>query len=419
MRALRWLRPLARALDWQPLALPGALLAAGSGLALWYYGFRALDLLLLVAALACLAVLAICALAAAATAFVLRRALRELPTPALPERIETEAWLRTGFVLPDWPLPWITLGLRWDEPPHVACRLQPRIGGGAWLEEVRASRRAEVKRIERVIEIRDVFGLTRLRLRDVRDVNAWILPNPGKLRDPSVVVTRTGGDGDSHPAGSPEGDRVDIRRYAPGDSARDVMWKVFARTGILMVRKPERSFEPARQVNAYLVAGDEDEAAAAAARLALESGALGQGWRFGADGTRADAHELAQALHAVAASGDARGPTGLGAFLDAAPAADPCIVFTPASDGAWRYDVQRLAAQHGPRLAFVLGADGVERARVRTAFDRFVYAGAPTHAISERELRGLVAELSSYGGDVKILDRATGLAHDGHGGQLA
>jgi hypothetical protein len=196
------------------------------------------------------------------------------------------------------------------------------------------------------------------------------------------------------------------------------MWKVFARTGVLKVRKPERAFEPARQVNAYLVAGDEDEAAAAAARLALESGALGQGWRFGADGARGEARELGEALHAVAASGGARGPSGLGAFLDGAPGADPCIVFTPAIDGDWRNDVQRLAAQHGPRLAFVLGADGVERARARSAFDRFVYAGESTRAIPERALRGLIAELSCYGGDVKILDRATGLAHDIHGGQL-
>jgi uncharacterized protein (DUF58 family) len=419
MRARRWIRRLARGFDWLPLAAPGALLAAIAGLALWHYGFRELDLLLLVAAVACLVVVALCGIGVLAAGVALRRWLRAAAPPALPERIETDAWLRTGFALPDWPLPWLTLTLRWEEPAGVASRLLPQVGGGAWLEEMRASRRAELERVERVIEVRDVFGLTRVRVRDVRPARSWILPNPHRLAHAEVVITRAGGDGVPHPAGTPEGDRAEIRRYAPGDSARDVLWKTYARTGLLMVRKPERSLEPARQVSAYLMAGARDEAAAAAARRALESGALGEGWRFGADGARAVARTLGDALHAVAESGAAEGPTRLGAFLESGAQADPCIVFAPAQDGPWRAEALRFAERHGPRLSFVLGADGIAHATRRAPLADLLLSAPDASAVRDRELRALAAQLSAYGGEVRVLDRTTGAVLGARDGELA
>jgi uncharacterized protein (DUF58 family) len=419
MPGTRRIRRLARALDWVPLAPRGALLGAVAALVLWYYGLRELDLLLLVAASACLAVIVLCALAVVIAALALRRHLRAAPAAALPERIETDVWLRTGFELPDWPFPWLALGLRWEEPAGVECRLLPRVSGGGWLEEVRASRRADAERVERVIEVRDVFGLTRVRLRAPRAARLWILPNPHRLTQVRPVVTRAGGDGIPHPAGSPEGDRVDLRRYAPGDSARDVLWKTFARTGLLMVRKPERSLEPARQVSAYLVADPHDEPAAAAARLVLESGALGEGWRFGADGAKTVARSLDDALHAVAESGAARGPSQLGAFLEGAASAEPCIVFAPAHDGPWRADALRCAERHGPRLSFVLGTDGVAPARKESRLEALFLTGERSDAPSDRELRTLAGLLAAHGGEVRVLDRASGAAFDSQGGVFA
>jgi uncharacterized protein (DUF58 family) len=419
MAAPRWTRRLARGFDWAPLAPPGLLLVAIATLALWYYGFRTLDLLLLVAAIACLAVAALCALAVVVAGLVLRRRLRAAPPPAPPERMETGVWLRTGFALPDWPVPWVALAVRWEEPAGVECRLQPRVGGGGFFEEIRPTRRGELERLVRVIEVRDVFGLARVRLRDERPARFRILPNPGRLGDAQAVVTRAGGDGLPHPAGEPEGDRAEIRRYAPGDSARDVLWKTFARTGQLMVRRPERAIEPAKQVSAYLMAGARDEAAAAAARVALETGALGQGWRFGADGARAVARDLDGALRAVAESGAARGASQLGAFLDGAAAGDPCIVFAPAHDGAWRQGALSAAERHGSRLAFVLGADGVSQETPPSLLERVLLEQERSDAARERDLRQLVGALAAHGAAVRVLDRATGRAASAQGGALA
>ena len=50
-----------------------------------------------------------------------------------------------------------------------------------------------------------------------------------------------------------DGDRIELRRYVPGDSARFIHWKVFGRTRKLMVRVPERALSRARRTVGVLV----------------------------------------------------------------------------------------------------------------------------------------------------------------------
>ena len=56
------------------------------------------------------------------------------------------------------------------------------------------------------------------------------------------------------------------------------------------------------QTVAYLLSSDQDEAAAAIARMSLETGALGEDWTFGADGWDHPCKDLESALDAVAKS---------------------------------------------------------------------------------------------------------------------
>jgi hypothetical protein len=147
---------------------------------------------------------------------------------------------------------------------------------------------------------------------------------------------------------------------------------VYARTRQLVVRTPERAISPVRQTVAYVVSGDGDEPAAGAARVAVDSGALGSEWVLGADGNDAFAKNPAQALEVLARSAttpDAQRGAGLARFLDqATPGATArAVVFVPATPGPWLERVvatarQRGAGPHSPSaVEFVVCTDGVDR----------------------------------------------------------
>jgi hypothetical protein len=79
--------------------------------------------------------------------------------------------------------------------------------------------------------------------------------------------------------GKPEGDRIDFRRYAEGDSARHIAWKLTARKGDdgpVMVRIPDRVGSP--RVGALFSAGPGDEPAAELFLHLLENERLGPNW---------------------------------------------------------------------------------------------------------------------------------------------
>lgn len=85
----------------------------------------------------------------------------------------------------------------------------------------------------------DALGLFRLRLRPVNDAVVCVLPEPQRpesLPGYSLAVHRAyvpkygGGFAEVH----------DMRSYRPGDSMRDIHWKLSAKTDSLVVREPQR-----------------------------------------------------------------------------------------------------------------------------------------------------------------------------------
>lgn len=201
---------------------------------------------------------------------------------------------------------------------------------------------------------------------------------------------------------------MEIRRYVPGDSVRNIMWKSYAHTRQLNVRTPERSVDRARKIVGYLVAGPFDEPAAAAARVALESGALGDRWVFGADGTQAAVDRLEPALQAIARSGSApEGATGLRGFLRSVGVGGDvhCVVFAPGRPGPWTPEVLRVAREHPEVLTFVLGVDGLVRAPpAQPLWRRLLWSDEPAPGVPVDEVAEL---LRSLGGGL-VADRATG-----------
>ncbi len=408
-----------RARGWCPITGRGALVVAVSAGALWLYAYGELDLVVFALGFAGIVLVAIATLLTLFTVLGLRRRLqrpehRHARAVRVARFIEAGERLDTGFALrlPRW-LRLAGLSWSWRVPAEAPCSL--REDDGRLAEAVRPQRRCEALRLVRAFSVSDAFGLSSLQWDDEVPAGLRVLPQVGRLRDVSLLPALTAADGTSHPAGEPEGDRMEIRRYVPGDSVRDILWKAYARTGQLNVRRPERSVTRQRRTVAYLVAARDDEPAAAAARVALESHVLGREWRFGADGTAEVCRDLATALEAIARSGSLESgdeAAGLDAFLArAAGEGDThCVVFVPGRDGAWRERALLATRRHGISPTFLVAVDRALPLlpAPRPLWQRWLVAEGPPRGIPRDEVDDLARALAASGAAVQVVERETG-----------
>lgn len=404
---------LGRAADTVPPTARGCCVALLAAFSLWTYGYGSLDLVLFVVGIAGLVLFMMTGVTVATTAYLLRRRLDGSDPVVWRQQLEAGSLIRTGFRAPALErVPLVKISWEWLEPSGIDCRQRRK--GSSLVEEVVAHRRCLAAALVRRFTVRDVFGLTRVAWTRRYPTPLTVLPDTGRLRNMPVVQSLAAGEGLPHPAGAPEGDRMEIRRYTPGDSVRNILWKTFAKTGQLNVRLPEKSVDRARRTVAYLVAGEDDEPAAAAARVALEGGALGERWLFGADGTSEPSDRLDEALEAIARSGSFKAnghpSSGLAGFLDRVGAEGDvhCIVFTAARPGGWTPEVLRLASSFPGSLSFVLGTDGVDRNGYRPLWRRLLFVEPPSQGTPAEDLSTLLRSLSAVRGVVQVVDRTSG-----------
>jgi len=214
---------------------------------------------------------------------------------------------------------------------------------------------------------------------------------------------------------------MEIRRYAPGDSVRNIMWKNYARNRQLNVRLPERSVMHSQRTIAYLLSSAEDEAAAAVARMALENGALGEDWEFGADGSREASTDLPSALRAVAQSRAIRGQHayGLDDFLVQRQALNGvhCILFGGAKEPHWLPRLKTTVARLSGQVSLVLAMDGVVEPAPRSLWQKLLLRDGSEKAggeVGKAELLGLLTELGQLVESIVLIDRRTGVSYDQH-----
>ncbi len=418
MRA--WLRRAADRLPPTPLGICVALLSA---LAMIGFGFRQLDLVLLVIGLAGTGIAWLCAALVALAAWRLRRDARAHPGRApMLAWTETGRKVETGFSLPGfehWPL--IQVGCAWIEPPGFELEL--RWDGARQAEFARAGLRCEATQLRRRFEVKDLLGLAAVAFELDSEARLQVLPDRGSLTQSPRVTAFADADLLPHPHGAPEGDRMEIRRYAPGDSVRDVLWKHFARSGALHVRRPERAVDRSQRLVGYLVTGPEDEPAAAAARVALETGALGPGWVFGTDGEDPPERELGAALRLIARSGGRSGEgAGLARFLSrvATDAQVHCVVFAPAREGAWLEHLEAASWGRRERLSLLLASDGAPRGgEPERGLGRWFLARQAPRGLAAGQLDALLSRLRAQGIQASWVDRASGRVQGFGAGRLA
>lgn len=330
-----------------PLTLLGLLVIALAGWA-WWAGRARMDIVLTLVGLWAWVLVTVLGLAVVGAAWRVRTAYRSA-VPVAAGRLEGVAGhILDGPVRParkalplaarpriSWSVPRGAVRLV-DDAPHMR-------------EEVLPSERRLSGEIVRVVEVHDVLGIWRLRWRLRQEHAVRVLPDTGRLRVEDLESCLASGDLLPYPEGPAEGDRVDSRPYTRSDPARMILWKVYARSRELMVRTPETARAPERSPLLYLVAGQDDEPAAAVARLLCGGRLLTEGARLAADGTPDPVADPDAALDAIVRSADHRHRSALDltTALDAGAHAglEGAVVVCPARSGA---HVDRLVEHFAP-----------------------------------------------------------------------
>jgi len=350
-RLKQYWRPLA---DLFPLTGIGLILTAFSvcGWLVWVDGSH--DFVVRSSIIAIVTVMCVCILTTVIGTLFIRQSVR-FETQALAGQWETNQSHKTGFRarrLPYWPL--IQIDVSWSD----LSQAQPRLvkDGRYWQEHAQTVGRGRMTQIVRRITVKDIFGFSAMTLKHRQVASIVISPSKAIL---SLVpeLRQAEGDGSSHPLGEPVGDYIEMRRYAPGDPQRFILWKAFARSRKLLVRTPERAIAPRPNAAAFFVSGPNDEETASLARTVLEQGLLGEDLIFGATGTVGPIRQRAKALDAIVESAHHRHRDGrdLAQFLATIDPArrNHCVLFLPSQDGAWRDHVTAAIVQL-PRPPLVL-----------------------------------------------------------------
>jgi hypothetical protein len=406
------LRIARRIADYVPTTPLGLFCAVGAGAALKYLAYPELDLVWLVVGYAALGLIAASMLAVLIAALWMKIATRPRMHAEIERRaMETAHSLPTSFTAPSLSFfPLIQIGWSWEDPrgaevTHQKVRMRLR-------EEAKLEERGIVSAVRRRIVIQDAFGLARVAIRQRHTVDLTVLPHAGKLGDAPMLVSLSGGDERPHPMGIEDGDRVELRRYVPGDAARYIHWKVFGRTRRLMVRMPERALTPARRTVAYLVSGSDDDASAAAARVAVESGRFGADFRFSADGAPRDTDRIDEAVEMIVRSAGARayGGRGLKPFLERSERSGPSslVLFVPPRPGPWLAPVTAALKKRAPRSRVVVATDGVDAQPEPPLWRRLLTLPGRRQGTPAAELEKVIAALAATRVEVIVLDRKTG-----------
>jgi hypothetical protein len=402
---VRWIR------GFFPLTLTGFLLLGLSAATFWFVGIRRQDFVLLaVGFIGMLATLLACLLVIATAPFVHRQWKRGATRSGL--AVECMAIQETGFFprLPRW-LPLLEYSWNWEHPASV------EVMEGAHPDRRRefivAQRRGAHTGICRRIVLRDVLGLASLEWATNESVDVRFLPAKGSLDRMTLLDGLTGGDDLSDPRGMPEGDRVDMRQYTAGDSPRMILWKVYSRTRKLLVRVPERALTARPRFCAYFIAGPQDEPGAGFMRVILERGFLGDGWRFGADGTPRAAERLDEAIDILIRSAGVSpaDTTQLPAFLQQAQkdGFSACLVVMPPARDLWVNSVVPALCNSPLRIHAFTVLDGPAQAPcLRHNWKRLVYrheAGTGGWVV---DLAWMAHDFGAVPFPISAIDRASG-----------
>jgi hypothetical protein len=409
-----------------PLTLQGTITLLVAALTLSVFGYGSLDLVVFALSICALSILIFSLFCAVISGILIQRRVQRLITEAegSAQAIEVEAGYpnETGFSLPAVTyFPLVKLSWRVSYPDYMETRIRVS-PDNRLIEELIPQKRCLTTEVIRQFTVSDVLGFCRYSWQQKQTIRCKALPMTKSVKPLPLLRSLTAEDGIPNPIGDPEGDRMEIRPYAPGDSVRNIMWKVYARNRQLNVRLAEKSVFHSRRTVAYLLSSENDEAAAAVARIALESGALGDDWAFAADGTEQPCETLSGALEAVARSRAIKSSYsyGLDTFLQQAGAQTGChcIVFAAAEQAPWLSQLRHTISHFPGQFSVVMALDGFGDRRRKSGWRRLMLrepansAPATSQPHSRQELLELLTDVGQLVESMLIVDRKTGFSFD-------
>ena len=404
-----------------PFTKTGIAFLALLGIAVRFYGIRRMDFVALAAGVAgglTIFVLLLCTLTGVSFLFL---ASRRTVTPGVPG-LTTNVPQSTGYSVrfPRW-IPCIIARWSWENDGCGNVMVSVEKENGRLAETVTPGRRCVADSVTRRFYVRDIFGLTEISWRRSETVNLKALPNRGMLERMPPPFGMSDGDAAPEPLAAPCGDRVDMRPYVPGDPLRTVLWKVYARSGRMMVRISERSIAEHRRGCGYLVTGARDDAASAVARVAVERGMLGDDWRFGADGVHNYTAETDEAVEIIALSGGVdceHLANELGGFMAKmrSDGYQSCVLFLPPDPKAWEYAAGQTAGGGSMRIQTIIGVEALrpEQDAAPSWFRRAAgWFLRPDTVIDPTlgEIKHMVASVPGLCQTVIVAERRTGNLH--------
>jgi hypothetical protein len=418
----RFLRaPVLAVIGLFPFTRTGVAFLALFATAMWVYGVLVRDLVLLVAGLGGALVLTALLLCTILMAVILRLRTGKASTPGDLD-LDTGIPQPTGYRVrrPRW-IPFAVVDWQWvsDGGGETAARVELEREGAELVEMASPARRCIVQRVVRRFAVRDLFGLTEISWRRKEDVMLRVLPYRGMLSQMPPPAGMAEGDDLSDPFAEPKGDRVEMRQYAPGDPLRMVLWKVYARSGKMMVRTPERSVAERKRGCAYLVTSPQDDATAAAARVAIERRLLGDDWCFAADGVDREANEDRDAaFEIIARSGEAK-PEDRGARLATfltrreSEGFQFCLLFIPPDESAWEAVAAQAAATMTMRVQVLTAAgeilpDQIPARGVAERMGRWLLKPRERDGVSLAEIRARAGTVKGLANELIVVERNSG-----------
>jgi len=155
--------------------------------------------------------------------------------------------------------------------------------------------------------VEDCFGLSSLTWREHSESGVEISAPERRISSlPIVAASSHLGDEVSFTKNR-SGDYFDIKAYDPSDGTKRILWKTFAKSGALVVRRPEPAVVPEGEVALYLVAGpDHDEVAGAAQHYIRQLEQQNIEVFFGTDGLKELVKTLAEETSYDVSGGFAR-----------------------------------------------------------------------------------------------------------------